>query len=200
MDTLDQLEYLRNGQKTGSLLIKFDIKTAYCNLQDGDIRYIFFAGCKGTEALSLLQQELIQNSTTVRFQFNESPITMIDESLPSTEAIITQLSDKTSVLINSDLAVTPAAENIKHPPIANEPQSSNNVPNNNELTDVIKSKIESIVIELVGPMGTIICTDAFKSTDSLDAAVAVIASDLAALDMKQAFTNRIQAISINDAA
>ena len=160
----------------------------------------FFAGSKGTETLPLLRSELGQNSSTVRFQFNESPITMIDTSLPSTEEIISQLGDGTVILASSGHQIAPSPEAVRHPAAVFDQQSMSSSNNNTLLTDPIKTKIESIVIDLVGPMGSIICTEAIKSANSLETALTVIAANLADLNMEQTFMDRIQASSLIDEA
>ena len=193
MKTVYQLQYLQKQQKTGALLIKLDTRTAYINLQNGEVIYIFFAGNKGAEALYLLRNELQKNADLARFQFNESPSTMVDKTLPSTEEILTYLNGEVA---SHDSAITcsePMLEPVQQPAKADSNDKT-------ILPKLTTAKIESIVIELIGPMGSIICSEATKSADSLETAIDAIASKLTELNMAYTFMDKIQTALADDIA
>lgn len=178
--TTTQIRQLGEQQKTGALLIAVGGKTACLNFANGAVSYIFFKGHKDREAVSALAVELnsaaAANALQIRF-VSSVPAESSANPVPAA-TVISWLSDNEAPDLS---AAAPARQD-----------PSRNGNKGMLLTDGNKVKLETLAVEMFGPMGLVACNSAFASTVSLREAIDAIARDLSDPKMEQAFIERVR--------
>jgi hypothetical protein len=175
---IDRLEKLVRMKKTGSLTMSINGKAALLSLENGEIGYIFFKGRRGLAALSLLSEELrLAGPHAVQMSFDTVSVISTDNFLPLTEAVMNRLKGVERTSTQSDI-VTDAGALAPIPSVL--------------LTDRIKYHLSEIVVELTGPVGTEICSEVFKATQTLRVAIDAITSELPDTETALAFKNRVR--------
>ena len=132
-------------KRTGSMFfITPDNRMAQINFDRGEIVFIYYRGKRGEEALQLLPE--IQRARVV---FEEEPEAAIRIPLPPTQLIIGFLTE-----IESAKRVLPATAK-KSPRELRSPREI----------------IEAVLIRNIGPMGGMLCDEAFNQDMSLENAI-----------------------------
>ena len=179
---VSQLMQLYLEKETGSLCIIVNKKFAIINFENGNINHIFFKGSKGNDAIDLLKYDLIENSDKIITQFTEGVVANMKLSLPATIDIISQLAEnKAAINIIDNTGIGFEFE-----------QTLSNSDRGTLITDDIKDVVEATLIELIGPMGSLLWEEAANSTQSLREAIDIIVAELPDQKTEEALLERIR--------
>ena len=144
-EMMAELMRLYREKRTGSLFfISPENRMAQINFDAGQIVFIYYRGKRGEEALNLLPE--IQRA---RVLFEEEPEAAIRIPLPSTKEIINFLTEAESVA-----RLLPATAK-KNPGMLTAPREI----------------LEAALINNIGPMGGLLCDEAFEQNMSMEEAI-----------------------------